>query len=170
MSISLDGPHRRRAEAGRELLERVQNKTVVDVEARIGLGQAADEHRGIEALDGDDADGDHAGQQREHRVLDNERNPVAGVVPAFRYPIPDELGAEKEGDREQPISHQHVNERPLARGNAEALRTRVAPPVYPATGGTALFDGALHFKPYPSKIRDGPQPSARADRWLASGP
>ncbi len=54
-----------------ELLERVEDELGVDVERRIGLGGAADPHARIEALRGDDADGEHRRQDGEHGVLDD---------------------------------------------------------------------------------------------------
>ena len=76
-------------------------------------------------------------------TLDDEGEAI-GDAPGFGLPVPDELRAEEEGEREEPIRHQHHDERPLPRGEPKGLGVRVAARAHAAFGAMALFDGALH--------------------------
>ena len=132
-----------------ELLDRVEDETVVNVDGRIGLWRAADEHRRIEPLRGDDADGEDRRQDGEDRILDDQRNAVADR-PGVRRPMPDELGNAKEGSGKHPIAEEDENEGPLPRIETKDFDAGVASRRRTALGMLSLLDGPLHVSLVPA--------------------
>jgi hypothetical protein len=121
----MEGHHGYSGEIGGKLLESVQDKFRVDFECRSRLGRSADPHRGIEALSGNDANPDYAGQQRKRRTLEDKGELIAGRRPLFGGPMPNKLCAEKEREGEYPVSNEHEQKGPLSSREAEILYPRV---------------------------------------------
>ena len=85
-----------------ELLDRIENEALVDVDGGLRLRHAPDEHGRIEPLRRDDAYGEHGRQNGDDGVLDHQRDAVA-ERPVGRHLMPEQLA---DGEQPRPANTQ----------------------------------------------------------------